>query len=155
MAERLSTGHANAILTAWATLYTNGVMEIYTGTPPATADLTEVGSGTLLAIISNNGGTFVGGSPTNGLNFGTPVAGVLDKAPAEVWTDDAMADGIMGWFRFYDNTYTKGASTTAKRFDGRISTVAGDNVELWFTNTTVLTGAPILVNTLPITQPMV
>lgn len=149
MSERLSTGLANALLTSWATLFTNGVMEIYTGTQPATSDLAE--TGTLLVVITKNGDEFIGGQPTNGLNFGTPVDGVMDKAAAEVWTGLAIADGVAGWVRFYDNTYTKGASTTAKRFDGAVSTLA--SAELQMSNTTLITGGPVTINSFPITQP--
>ena len=149
MAERLSTGLANAILSAWATAFTNGVLEIYTGSQPASADLAE--SGTLLAVITKNGGAFSGGSPTNGLNFGVPVDGVMEKSMAETWSGLAIADGVAGWCRFYDNAFTKGASTTAKRFDGAISTLS--TAELQMSNTTLITGGPVTINSFPITQP--
>lgn len=151
MAERLSTGHANAQLADFVSDYANGVMEIYSGTQPTNADTTEVGGGTLLAIITEDGGAFTGGSSTNGLNFGTPSSGVVDKSSSETWKGTILASGVAGWFRFYSNAYTKGASTSALRFDGAIST--SSTAELQMLNTTLTAGGEVTITSLPITYP--
>ena len=150
MAERVSTGHANSILAKFVADYANGVLVIFGGgSQPATADLAE--AGTILAVITRDGLPFTGGAPTNGLNYGTPANGVVDKAVAELWKGDILADGTATHFRYYANGYTTGASTTAKRFDGAISTSA--TAELQMLNTTLSVGGEVTVNTLPVTCP--
>ena len=152
MAERISTGLANSILEKWAADFTNGVLEIYSGIQPASSNDTELGNGTLLVVITNGGLAFTGGQPTNGLNFGTPVAGGMDKAAAEVWKGTVLVNGTAGWYRFYDNSYTKGASTTAKRFDGAVSTSV--TAELQLINTTLVQGGELTLGTFPVSQPV-
>lgn len=147
MAERLSTGDVQAVCTALRTAYANGVIGIFGGAAqPATADAAE--TGTLLALITLASGAFVGGVATNGINFDAPVDGVLSKAAAETWSGNGLAAAGTGttatYFRFYDNTYTTGISTTAKRFDGAIST--SPTAELQLSVTTIVEGAPILIN---------
>lgn len=154
MAERVSTGFANAQLTALANDFRQGVIAIYSGTQPTSADEAEIG--VLLCLITKDGGSYSAADPSNGLTFGSPSGGVIDKS-AEVWSGTAIANGIAGWFRFYAHDagaadgYTTGASTTAKRFDGAIST--SSSAELQMLNTTVAVGGVITVSGLPITYP--
>lgn len=131
--ERISTAYANEQLNAFAETFKNGVLAIYSGTQPASADDAE--TGTLLCLITRDGGAFTPGQPDNGLNFGTPSAGQIDKAAGETWSGTVLADGVAGWFRFYDNSYTTGASTTAKRFDGLVGAVGSTELQM---NNTVL-----------------
>lgn len=151
--ERLSTGHVQSQLEALQTAYANGILCIFSGSQPADADAVE--TGTLLAKITLAGGAFVGGVSTNGLNFDAPVAGVLSKAVAEEWSGvglEAAGTGtVAGWFRFYDNSYTTGASTTAIRFDGAIST--SSTSELQMSVTSIAEAAPIVVGTFNYTLP--
>lgn len=154
MAERFSTGFRNEFLKAggksYADALANGVIEIYSGTQPASADDTEVGSGTLLLTVTLNSGAFTPGSPTNGLNLDAAVDGVLSKAAAEVWSGVGVADGVAGWFRFYDNSMVKGASTTAIRIDGAIAT---SGAEIVMANTTITTAGTSTLDTFNITAP--
>ena len=131
--ERISTAYANEQLSSFAETFKNGVLAIYSGTQPASADDAE--TGTLLCLITNDSGAFTPGQPTNGLNFGAPVNGQIDKAAGETWSGTVLADGVAGWFRFYDNSYTTGASTTAKRFDGAIADTGACEIQI--TNTTL------------------
>jgi hypothetical protein len=146
MSEKLSTGHVQAQLTAQRTTYANGILCLFSGTQPSDADQAE--TGTLLCKITLASGAFTGGSSTNGINFDAPVAGVLSKAAAETWSGNGLAAAgagtTAGWFRFYDNAYTTGASSTAKRFDGAIST--GTTAELQMAVTTIVTGTPVTIN---------
>lgn len=130
--ERISTAYVNEQMAQFAETFKNGVLAIYSGTQPASADDAE--TGTLLCLITKGGGAFTPGQPGSGLNFGTPVNGQINKADSEEWKGTVLATGTAGWFRFYDNSYTTGASTTAKRFDGNISTVLGDATELQINN---------------------
>lgn len=129
-------------------LFRNCVIEIYTGTQPATADLAETGTKLLRITISS--GTFTPGSPTNGLNFATAASGVSAKESAEVWSGVGLADGTAGWFRVYDNSYTTGASTTAIRMDGVCGVGTG---QLRMSSQTVALGATTTVDSGSITQP--
>ena len=150
MAEKFSTGHAQAVCAAVKTNYANGVLAIFSGAQPTDANATE-GAGLLLALITLSSGAFTAGVATNGLNFDDPVSGVLSKAAAETWSGNGTAAaGASGttatWFRFYANDYVTGASTTAKRFDGTIGSTLS-TAELKLTVTTVVTGVPVLIDT--------
>ena len=151
--ERLSTGHVQAQLANLKTAYANGILCIFSGTQPADADAVE--TGTLLAKITVDSGAFVGGTATNGLNFDDPVAGVLAKAAAETWSGVGLAAAgtgtVAGWFRFYANDYITGASASAVRFDGAIST--SSTSELQMSITTTAESAPIVVGTFNYTLP--
>ncbi len=126
----------------------NGIIEIYTGSQPATADLAE--SGTLLLRISVGSEAFTPGTATNGLNLATAVDGEATKESGEVWSGVGLAEGTAGWFRFYDNDYITGASTSAKRFDGVCGVGSG---ELRMSSLSVATGATSTVDSGSITQP--
>lgn len=126
---RLSTGLRNALLggsggDSFQSLFSGGVVRIYSGAQPSSSDNTE--TGTLLVEISKDGATFVPGAPsTNGLTFDDPSAGAIAKAAAETWAGSGVNTGNAGWFRFYDSVRTLGASTTAVRFDGSVATSGG------------------------------
>jgi hypothetical protein len=126
----------------------DGVIEVYTGTQPATADLAE--SGTKLLRITISSGAFTPGSPTNGLNLATAVAGVTSKESGETWSGVGLAAGTAGWFRYYSNAYVTGASTTAKRFDGVCGVGTG---ELRMSSLSVAVGATTTVDSGTITVP--
>ena len=148
MAERLSTGDAQAICAALRTTYANGVLAIFGGaSQPADANSAE--TGTLLCLITLDAGAFTGGVPTNGLNFDAPINGVLSKAAGETWRGVGLAAAGAGmiapWYRFYANAYITGPSTTAARFDGAISTAP--TAELQMSVATVVEGASVVVNT--------
>ena len=149
MAERLSTGFANAVNVTGSvkTIMANGVICIYSGTQPATADAAE--TGTLLMKITESGLDFTGGVATNGLNMDASVAGVLSKTVAEDWEGvglTAAGTGVTaGWFRWYDNDETAGESTTAIRVDGAIGT--SSSFELQMSNTTIVEDGPCTINT--------
>jgi len=151
MAERFTTGFVNSLMQTFINDYKNGVLALYSGTQPTSAD--EAESGDLLCLITKDGETFAAGSPEGGLNFDpTPVSGVASKAAAETWTGTVLADGTAGWFRFYANDYATGASTTAKRFDGRIGT--GTDAEMQITNTVLVKDGKVTITTFPVTLPM-
>lgn len=135
--ERFSIGCADAMLAELAKKFQNGIIAIYTGSQPVSAEKAE--NGTLKCLITNNGGTFVPGQPGNGLNFGTPANGEMDKASGERWIGNAISatSGDLGWFRFYANDYITGESYTALRFDGKVGTTSSDAVELLVEQTTL------------------
>jgi len=153
--ERLSTGFVNATQIAGSTkdIMANGVIGIYSGTQPLSANDTE--SGSLLMLLTLEGGAFVGGEATNGLNMDAVVDGVLFKAAAEVWKGVGLPAAGTGttatWYRWYDNAFTKGASTTAVRLDGSIGTTS--SYEMRMSNTTIVENGPSTVSTFTYTRP--
>jgi len=129
-------------------LLRNGVIELRTGSQPASADDAE--TGTLLVRITNGAGAFTPGSPTNGLNIGAAASGTSGIESGETWQGLGLAAGTAGWYRHYDNSYTTGASTTAKRYDGLCG--VGTN-QLRLSTLTVAVDAPITVSTGTFNQP--
>lgn len=127
MALRFSTGLRDDILgtSDLKTTMTDGVIRIYTGVQPASAD--NAPTGTQLGLVTVDAGAFTPGSPTNGLEFGTPSGGVIAKAVAETWKMVATAAGTAGWFRFVGNAVDNDSeSTTLPRIDGSIARTGGD-----------------------------
>lgn len=150
MAIRLSTGCANALAGNSSTgdaslrdIFEAGVIAVYTGSQPASADAAE--SGTLLGYITVASGPFTPGSSTNGLVWDSAVAGVCPKPSATEWSVTPIADGTAGWARLYDNTRTTGASTSAKRIDMACGVGVG---ELRWTTTTFTTGVKFTIDSL-------
>jgi len=147
MPERFSTGHAQVVCEAIASAYEDGVLAIFGGASQP-ADTNSAETGTLLCLITLASGAFTAGVATNGINFGTPANGVLPKASGETWSGVGLPAAGSGttatYFRFYANEYVTGASTTAVRFDGAISTAT--TAELQMTVTTIVDGAPVVVN---------
>jgi hypothetical protein len=150
MAIRLSTGCANALAGNTSTgdaslrdIFHAGVIAVYTGAQPATADAAE--SGTLLGYITVASGEFTPGSETNGLVWDSAVAGVCPKPSATEWSITPIADGTAGWARLYDNSMITGASSTARRIDMACGIGAG---ELRWTTTAFTTGVKFTIETL-------
>jgi hypothetical protein len=160
MALKFSTGLKNQLFNSIkgeiaASTYSlkNGVIYIYSGTQPATAD--AAATGTLLMVVTVGSGAFVHGTATNGLDFDAPAAGVMAKAAAEVWSGVGLADAgtgtTAGWFRHCGNPAdNQGISTTLPRIDGRIST---SGAEMSLSNLTIVQGASTTVDTYSLSWP--
>ena len=144
---RFSTGLRNGILNATGIkeAMADGVLRIYSGAQPVSAD--NATAGTLLLEVTVNAAVFAHGSPTNGLNFDVPASAILPKAVAELWRGNGLAEGVAGWFRFCANPVDAGgASTTLARIDGSVGRSAAD---LNLSNTNILVGVP---NTIDVFQ---
>jgi hypothetical protein len=135
-------------------IFRNGIMRIYSGAQPTTAD--DVETGTLLVEISVGGGTFVSGEPAYGLNFGeTAVSAILAKAPGETWQGEATASSTAGYFRFYPNDVNNhigadGGGETKIRFDGAIATAGA---QLNMSSTTITSGGTTSIDSVAVTLP--
>lgn len=122
MAHRVSTGVAHSILNGQANSgaggnFDSGVLEIRSGTQPASAD--DAPTGTLLASIALPADAFA-------------AAAARAAAKAGTW-EDASADaaGTAGWFRLRTSADGGGSSTTDRRIDGAITaTGGGGEIEL-------------------------
>ena len=132
---------------SWRDIFKDGVLDLYSGVIPATADTAE--SGVKLASITLASGAFTGGAAANGLEFGAPSAGVIAKDTG-VWSGVGLATGEAGYFVFYDNAYTTGGSTTSVRFMGTCSETSGD---LIMSDCTVTEGATKTISAFTITLP--
>ena len=121
MSIKISSGLRDHVLAtgSFAAGVNGGIIKIYSGTVPATADAALSGN-TLLATISNNmAGT--------GINMAaTSSAGVLPKAVAEVWKGLITTSGTATFYRFLPIAGTETLSTTEKRLQGTVATVGGD-----------------------------
>lgn len=149
MTIRLSTGLRTNIVgnTGVGATFANGIVEIRTGSQPATAD--AAATGTLLGTVTLNNLPFVAGSPTNGLTFAAAVAGVLAKSG--VWSFTGIANGTAGWFRLKANALDNDAlSTTLPRLDGSVATSGAD---MSLSNIAIAVGAPTTIDTFTITMP--
>jgi hypothetical protein len=128
--------------------YTNFVIDIYSGVQPL--DSNDAPNGVLLARVTLNGDPFVEGFGTNGLNFDTPVDGVLTKDPAEVWKYVGVAEGTARWFRARPNIVDdESQSLTLERFDGSVGTVTGDMI---VSNLAIQIGTPGTVDVFNVTK---
>ena len=149
MTLRLSTALRTALAgsTGFASAFANGVIEIRTGSQPATAD--TAASGSLLGTVTLNSGAFTPGVSTNGLTFAAASGGSASKTG--VWSFNGVAVGTAGWFRFKANAVDDGLlSTSAVRLDGSIA-VSGADMNL--SNISITIGAPTTVDSFTWTQP--
>ena len=129
MSIHLSTGLREALLgtDCWKALFTDGIMDIYSGVIPANADAIE--TGTLLVSITVASGAFVADAPENGLEFDAPSGGTISKN-GDTWSGEGVVTAEAGWYRFYDNGYDTGASATAIRFDGTCAEGGGGDLNM-------------------------
>jgi len=156
-ADSVTVGLASCRGGSFNDIFRNGIMRIFSGAQPTTAD--DVETGTLLVEISN-GGTigdpFVSGQPEFGINFGeTAVAAILAKSPAETWAGEAVASSTAGYFRFYPNDVDNhigadGGGETKVRFDGAIATAGA---QLNMSSTTITAGGTTSIDSVAVTLP--
>lgn len=149
MTIRLSTGTRNALCSTagFSSIFANGIIEVRTGTQPASAD--AAATGTLLGTVTLNSGAFTPGTATNGLTFAAAENGAVSKSG--VWSFNGIADGTAGWFRLKGNALDNDAlSTTLPRLDGSIA-VSGADMNL--SNLTISVAAPNTIDSFTWTQP--
>jgi len=150
MGFRLSTGLRNAMMKdkGFKEAMDSGIIEVFTGPQPASADAAE--TGTKLLRITKDHAAFVGGNATNGLVFATdPTSGALSKN-SDSWEGLGLVEGVAGWYRFYANAYGTGLSTTAVRFDGVCS---GSGSQFRMSTTNIKVGVPVSIDTAVYTMP--
>ena len=150
MGVRVSTGLRNALLGSQGLqdILLNGVIRVFPGSQPASADDAE-GTSHLLEITVSSG-AFTPGSPANGLQLDEPVGGALAKLASQSWSGVGVLAGTAGWFRFYANDRTTGASTTAARIDGICGVNSG---QLQMASTAIGLNATTTVDSFVVTMP--
>lgn len=150
MTIKLSTGLRNlmAASNGISGAFADGVIYIYSGPQPATADAAV--SGTLLGIVTKDAGAFVFGTATNGLTWGAAAAGVVAKS-ADNWQFNGLDAGTAGWFRLMGNPIDNLAlSTTLPRVDGSIGVTGAD---LNMSNIAIALAAPNTIDAFALTVP--
>lgn len=132
MTLKVSTGLRNKLLDtgSLATLMAGGLIKIYSGYPPASAD--DAASGSLLCTISLN-------STGTGVNMAsTATGGVLAKSTSETWSGVVALSGAATYYRHVAASDTGASSTTQARLQGEIATAGA---ELNLSSTTLTSGA--------------
>jgi hypothetical protein len=119
MSLQVSTGLRNALLGTYslAAALNLGFIKIYTGTPPATADMAA--TGTLLVTISN-------ASSATGLTSGAAASGTLPKTTSEVWSGVNAVSGTAGYMRYVAPGDDGTASATQMRLQGTVGVASAD-----------------------------
>lgn len=116
MALKLSTGLRNGMLDSadFKTQMDGGLIKVYDGAVPATADAAIAGGNTLLCTFSLN-------STGAGINFDATATGdTIAKAPAEVWAGDPVVTGTGTFYRHVAVGDTAALSTTEPRIQGEL-----------------------------------
>lgn len=125
----------NAVLdTGFDAIFNSGVLELRTGTQPATASAAATGS--LVRSIA---------VPADG--FAAAVAGV--KAKAGTWQDSGSGAGIPTWFRLKQSSDAGSTDGTDERVDGSVS-ASGGGGDLTLDNTNIAANQTVTINTLNI-----
>lgn len=121
MALKLSTGLRGYILTTGGLKagIDGGVIRVYDGAVPATADAALSGNN-LLCTISNN-------MTGSGITMATASsAGILGKNNAEVWKGLIALSGTATFYRHSGLTDAGGDSTTERRLQGAVATAGAE-----------------------------
>ena len=151
MALKFSQGLRDAIINAgFNPTMDLGVLEIYEGTRPTTADSSE-GAATKLLRITVGSAAYTAGAGTNGLEFDTADAGVVSKKTGQTWSGVGLATDTAAWFRFYAKAYDTGADsgTTYCRIDGSVGTSGAD---LNLNSVAITTGATTTIDQFDLTM---
>lgn len=142
MSLMVSTKFKELILgpAAFASIFNNGRILVFSGPPPASADYPV--QGVLLAQVTRDGLPW---SPdgAGGAGLGFLQSGALvGKDPAQTWRLTASAAGVAGWFRLVGASADNGElSFNAPRIDGVVSN--GGTAQLMLGNTTLTIGQTI------------
>lgn len=119
MTIRLSTAVRASLMTytGLQALMQYGVIELYTGAQPNSAD--DAPTGVRVASITRDGLPFAHGVTTAGLFVASVEPGVLTKSGR--WVVNGHAEGVAGWWRWKWNKYDNNVSTeTIPRIDGAV-----------------------------------
>lgn len=154
MTTVVSTGYAAQVAlgsTSFAEAFRDGVIDIYSGPQPGTADAPP--SGTLLAQITAEGLPWSPGSPQGGLRWAADGRYVI-KEQGVPWVLRGADTGTAGWFRLRTNAPDDNEmSTTAVRLDGSVGLVDGPGAELWLATTAITPDTAILIQNFWIAVP--
>ena len=117
---------------------TTGVIKIYTGSKPATADLAP--TGTLLATLTLSATAF--GAASGGVSTANSITS----------DTNAAATGTAGWFRVQLTGDAGTTNNTDKRLDGTVTTTGGGG-DMQLNNTSIVTGGTVAITAFTYTHP--
>ncbi|WP_035625120.1 hypothetical protein [Herminiimonas sp. CN] len=146
MSLKESTGLRNHMLAtgSFKTALDGGLLNIYAGPVPATADAALDPTNPVLCVISDAG-------TGAGLNMeAAAVAGVLQKATTQVWSGTNVASGVATFYRHVAAGDDGLSSTVQARLQGSIAVVGA---EINLTSTTLTSGAPQTINYYSVAKP--
>ena len=132
MALSFSTGCKDGLLDEedFKTMFTDGLIRVYSGTVPADADADLTGATLLVTYTDNDQAVGAG----NGLDFGDAASGAIAKDAAQTWSGTSVAGPATATFwRLIQQADTGASSTTEKRIQG---TVGGAGADLFVQSTT-------------------
>lgn len=147
MAIQLSSGLRDHMLLtgSFKSGLDGGLLKIYAGAMPATADADSSGLTVLCTISLDATGT--------GITFGSTVtAGILTKNTSEIWRGQISASGTATFFRFMAIGDTGTLSTTAKRVQGTVNVVGAD---INFSSVNFIAPNYKVIDSLNVTLPLV
>lgn len=151
MSLKFSTGYRNAAANAALSaapanpIMNGGVIMMYAGTEPASADA-ALGGATLLATYSvNNAGT--------PLAWGAAADGSASKVPGAVWSATAVATGTAAFFRYQLPADDGTASAAAIRIQGKAGLVSDVSADLALSSLAIVNGAPLTIDAATATVP--
>jgi hypothetical protein len=113
---RASTGYVYESMLLWSSLFDDAVFRIYTGAPPASADLAP--TGTYIGYITRDGLTPIAG---HGLNFDVSTNGYVSKRAGTTWKMVGVGTGLPGYGRLSVYSDPPVDSPTAKRYDFQVN----------------------------------
>lgn len=138
---------------SWLDIFANGILCVY-GTPLLSdPDLLE--TGTLLAELTNAGGAFTPGSPTNALDFEYDADGKMGILTGQTWRDSTpAATGTAEYAIYYDNGYITGLDSTNKYSARALGSVgiSGSGRDIIISTTSIKTGIPVTCDQFDLTQ---
>ena len=148
----LAPADLNFMLNGLKTGYANCAIRIYgNASPPAKA--ADALPGTILGLVTLNGGAFTPGEPTNGLNFAAPAMGEMSKPVDAVWKFKGIASGIATYGVFIRNAGDPGALETGETYPRMVAKVGNVKGTLILSNSEIVPGAEITVDALTISFP--
>lgn len=155
MALKFSTGFKNKLLDGTAgppaggalkDMFDDGVIEIFSGTPPASPD--DAITGTLIVTYTDNGAAEAAGT---GLDLAASASGgAISKASAQTWKGNAVASLTGTHFRYRQQGDINDASTTDIRIQG---TVGGAGADLFVSSTSFTSGLDYTIDLFSIAIP--
>jgi hypothetical protein len=120
MSYKVSTGLRNQMLvtSSLKTALASGLINVYSGAAPASAD--DAVSGVLLWTISlNNTGS--------GIDLdATATNGVVGKPTGSVWSGTVVTSGTAGYYRHVGSSDSGASSTTQPRIQGAVGVIGAE-----------------------------
>lgn len=129
--------------------FDTGIIDLFAG--PAPADPNSAHAGTLLARITKGGNAWVAGTATNGLVYDHAL-GVGSIHSGDTWSGTVLADGTVGYALVKGNAADDNAAHTTTIVRAMLTVSAGGGAECNLSHLDLVTGEPVVVQSIAITQ---